>query len=595
MVSKKNLPYIIVALIAFAAWAPALGGGFVFDDRSLVVENAALRDVRRWPSLLTADAHRFSPAGVSGYHRPLQTVTYAVDSAVWGKRPSGYHLTNVLIHAAAAAAAMKLLVSVGFSPAAAFWAAALFAAHPIHASSVAYVAGRADALAGLFLFLACAYAPSKRAYGFFALALLSRENAFLGPLLVFAAVWARTLEKGKAFKTAAGFAAIAALYAAVRAAGAPQSLELPWTAGHPALPNVLAALLEYARLAVFPWPLYPMHSIPWTDGLTTGTVSLLASLAAAGALVTFADARARSRAGRFALAWAAIGFLPLFALIGAFPRLGACAAENWFYVPGVGIFALAGWAIASSRPARLLAPLLVAAFAALSWIASAPWRDEPSLYRHTLAHAPANENARVNLAAALYERGDLDGAEAALAGLGERLPRLWDALVVKGNVLLGRGRTDDAERAYRDALALHPKAARAWTNLGWTLHKKGDEEASIAAFQKSAQLDPLVWQNHRAIADARLRAGRAAEAVEGYALAVSLGASDAVTYAHWGAALGLAGRHGEAVRALERAVEIREDSETLKNLGSAYANSGREDEARRAWARAERLEKLTRA
>ncbi len=177
----------LAAFLAIAVYVDSLGNGLVLDDESVIVENQAVRHPLDWRTILLTSSW-FSDVAPSIAYRPLTTWTFALDHALHAERPFGYHLVNVLGHAAVTALVVALAASLGLSPPAAGLAGALFAVHPIHTEVVANGVGRAEILAaGLALVALLAWrraatgrqsllgaAAIATAY---ALALLAKEHA----------------------------------------------------------------------------------------------------------------------------------------------------------------------------------------------------------------------------------------------------------------------------------------------------------------------------------------------------------------------------------------------------------------------------------
>src|SRR5687767_888109 len=129
----------VVVAAAVLLYLNSLGNGFVFDDGDVVVGDAHIRDLGNWRALL-ADSYR-----------PLRTITYAVDYAIWGMRPVGFRLTNIALHAANGVLALLIARKLtGRARAAALIAALVLVLHPAQVESVAYISGRRDVLFSVF-------------------------------------------------------------------------------------------------------------------------------------------------------------------------------------------------------------------------------------------------------------------------------------------------------------------------------------------------------------------------------------------------------------------------------------------------------------
>src|SRR6266404_348554 len=139
--AKDKSVYLAVAallVIALACYANALANGFVFDDHGHVLTDKSFRSLSNVPSLLVAS------------YRPLRDITYAIDFAIWGERPLGFHLTSVLIHVVNTLLVFALLLRITRKTLLASLAALIFAIHPIQPDAVTYISGRRDVLFSLF-------------------------------------------------------------------------------------------------------------------------------------------------------------------------------------------------------------------------------------------------------------------------------------------------------------------------------------------------------------------------------------------------------------------------------------------------------------
>ncbi|MBM4048506.1 MAG: hypothetical protein FJ279_25665, partial [Planctomycetes bacterium] len=179
----------LILAIAALAYLNTLTSSFAWDDRFLVVKNPHIKRLSEVPHLFTSS---FFPSTTdprsAEYYRPLVALSYALEYAVAGLKPSVFHATNIVLHGLNGILVFLLCRAVFTSSALALAAGLLFAVHPIHTESVAWVAGRTDVLATLFSLLACLFflrkasaagdaglSVSARSCAFFGLALLSKE------------------------------------------------------------------------------------------------------------------------------------------------------------------------------------------------------------------------------------------------------------------------------------------------------------------------------------------------------------------------------------------------------------------------------------
>ena len=191
---------VVAGAAGFAVFAATLTYGFVYDDQGQILSNPWIWDARYLPNLLTQSVHSYLDERPWNYYRPIQMLIYFIDAQVFGRNPFGFHLTNVLIHSVATAAGFLLLKRFTGARRALF-AALLFAIHPAHVESVAWISGSTDVNCAVLIFLCllawwAAREEVERGwkaigrYSFvgllFLLALLAKETAIVTPILALA-------------------------------------------------------------------------------------------------------------------------------------------------------------------------------------------------------------------------------------------------------------------------------------------------------------------------------------------------------------------------------------------------------------------------
>lgn len=440
----------MIATVAVAVFAGSLGAGFVWDDWFLIAENPRLQSVDHLPALFVED-YVFVPETnlAYGYYRPLTSLSFAADAAIWGVRPRGFHLTNLLLHALASLAAALLATRLGLGRGAAFACGLLFAVHPIHTESVVWISGRTDVLAfvlaGASLLAHLAARDTGRGDArrrglraasllLFGLALLAKEMAAVLPL------WLLCLEVGRAapdpgrargrprWRAALPHFVVLALYLALRLL----VLDLPGP-GRPEAHSASLALATAAPTVVrylgrLAWPsdlsayLRNPYVEGWLDPRNLGALVLLALLG--GAILALA--RRRPQAARLG-AMLAVSFLPILNLprIAGPADMGAPMADRFAYFPSFPFLALAALAAetavaAAHRPRRaaVLAGLALLVLAGLGGAACAQqaeaWRDDETLFSRETTRTPDAPLLWTQLARARLRAGDLDGAGRAL-------------------------------------------------------------------------------------------------------------------------------------------------------------------------------------
>ncbi len=614
----------LLALATAAAHAPGLSGRFTnWDDDWLVVRNPWIRSLDG--ESLSAIAAPFGPPAVreqlGAEYLPLRDLSYALDHALFGLDPAGFHLTNLLLHVVAMLALAAAAWRITRRPVLAVVAAAVFALHPVQVESVAWISARKDVLAGAFGALAAlawsvARDPGHRrslAYGLSLLlvgaALLSKYTAVVWPVLLVLGEWlAPEPRPGEGawdrFRRALPLAphlALAAVFTfAVAVPVGSRALIREWYgSGLGATTLTVAGVVrDYVGLLAVPEPLqaavdYPVlgATAPRAAGLAAAEVLLL--LGAAGGLLGLALVRGASPGARaaaagvllFAAALAPTANLP-------FP-IGTLYAERYLYLPvlglGIALGALAeGWAAAAAggRRAALLPLagllLLGLAYGARTSSRSRIWHDSEVLWRDVLAKDPGHHTALFNLGLHRFEEAlALDGPrreerlrEAELlfrTALAHRHRSYRTepsrAEVALGHALSALGRLDQALAAYGRALDLARRSAQ-----GLPPGRMRDAAASFAA-------DILVGRGQ-----ALDRAGREEEARADFAEAVRVRPDLPAAHLNLGILLGRAAATEEAARVAEArllaAAELDPRGiEPLLNLAALRNDRGRPDEA----------------
>jgi Flp pilus assembly protein TadD len=603
---------LAVALPTALAFAPALRNGFVdLDDQANFVDNFHFRGLGpanlRW-MLTTVQL---------GHWQPLSWLTLAVDHALWGLDPTGYHLTSLVWHAANAGIvyllARRLLLQAGIAatrvePAAAL-GALLWGVHPLRVESVAWATERHDVVSGCFLLLALlAYVarPGRGVapvLGLAVLALMAKGTAMVLPgLLVVLDVYplrrlggttgwwsaaARRVwrEKLPFVALSAGAAAVALM--ASRRAGALR----PFTAV-PLDARVAAALYQpgfYLWKTLVPVGLLPVYEYPLGMGL-------LHPLAVAGAAVLTVLA-ALAWYGR--TRWPAVGAVLIAYLVSLAPTLGLAqsgpqiAADRYTYVALVGWSVLAGAVVVTgTAPWRRVAAAapVVAVLAILTAFQSATWRDPRTLWTRAVRLAPDCSFAQYRLADVEQRAGDREGAirrlEAALA----LRPAFAEAQSDLGALLAASGRLDEALAHYDQALRANPRYAFAYTSLGTALAAAGRNDEALAAHRHALEIDPDLMEAHANLGSLLDDLGRTDEAMAEYQTALRLRPSAEVLN-NVAIVLARQGRPAEAAERYREAIALRPELATIRvNLAYALIASGDRAAARQALEAALRLE-----
>ncbi len=463
--------------LAGALYANSLGNAFVWDDRLTAATSAG---------------GVFGRTG--GYFRPVVMLSFALDRGLWGSSPVGFHVTNVLCHAAVAWLLAALAIALGGGAGVALAAAVVFVAHPVQTEAVTYISGRTDLLCALFLLVSLllwrrARHPADRfAVGSAAaliVALLAKETAVAAPLALLVP-GAHPDERPP--RPVLPFVATGAWLAAWTASGGP-GLHLRDLVGR--LPAIAVAALGYLRILVWPADLHleRFTSVPgWSVATALSAWLTLGVLAAA--LLWLAR---RLPGGLFLLALAALTYAPGSGVVPVYPAIAERALftpEHFLYLPLLGLAPLAVsglaavWPVRAGRAAPAVLAVVVLAWGGVVVARNRDWRDEETLFRHTVAHDPPAGRVWFNLGNLELAAGRLDEAarlyEAALA----RDPHDGDAHLNLGIVRQRQGHRAEAEEQYRQAIASAPHLAEAYRALAALLAAQGEAAEAAALWQQ---------------------------------------------------------------------------------------------------------------
>ncbi|MBI3693496.1 MAG: DUF1736 domain-containing protein [Acidobacteria bacterium] len=420
----KRLRRLIPLGIFLAAWAVylnSLDGEFVFDDTSIIQSNPQIRSLS-----LTSLGHIFGShywqtvAGQGGLYRPIVILSYAVNYAVGGLNPWGYHFFNVLIHALNSVLVFFIIRELFGDQGFALWSGLLFALHPIRTEGVAYVVGRAESLAAFFFLVAwLRYLRGNvalSALAFFA-SVLTKESGltFLAivPLTDYVARWRPAITRYAAFAVAA----VAALGLRYGVLGGFAPLYINLTSNPLVGVGTLARLLtatqvlgNYLWLLVFPVPLsadYSFNQIPPVTRLWDPSVLVTAALVLGGTALAWR----RGRPWFFCAAF----FLATFSLTSNFLRpIGTIMAERLLYLPSLGFTCAIAYAIskARSRELAIAAGVLLAFFyAGRTLLRNPDWHDHLALFSSAAVVSPNSSLVQANLAGSLLRKDPAAAAE----------------------------------------------------------------------------------------------------------------------------------------------------------------------------------------
>jgi tetratricopeptide (TPR) repeat protein len=576
---------IVLVAATLLAYLPVLaGGGFIWDDDDYLTRNRVLEAddalARIWTTHQTPQYY------------PVVFTSFLIERSLWGLDPLGYHFVNVLLHAANALLAWLLARRLGIP--CAWLVGALFALHPVHVESVAWITERKNVLSGLFYLLAAlAYlrfetGPEQQrttaaraawyatALVLFALALLSKSVTCSLPaaLILALLLLRRRLTVRRLLPLAPMFlmGLAAAIHTATLERGKVGAYgpDFDWSLVERVLIASRALLFYPWKLAV-PAPLmfiYPRWPIDATAVVQYVPVLVVLLLAAGGVLLY----RRGRRGPVLAVAFYAGTILPALGFFNVYPHLFSFVADHFVYLASLGLLALlaAGFATVVRCPKRrvLFALVPLAALAMLTFIRASTYvvpMDDRIALAALPPEVPTDDPVRVQL---LH-----NAAETVWRDTIERNPEAWMARNNLASSLLRR--TGDAIRQSQPpdpealeearthaqrAIELRPQHHTAHANLSEALRLQGRLEEALEHVTIARDLRPHLWDYHYQVGRLAQQLGRPDEAIPAYEEALQRvrpgGGNELTVRLELGRLLYQLDRRDEAAVHLGRAAEI---------------------------------------
>ena len=457
------------ALLAGFVYLNALHNPFIYDDYHTVVANASLQDVANLRAIILHDITR-----------PLVNFSYAIDHALWGGRPMGFHVTNVLLHMLNVILLFGLAMRLTQDRLVAFAAAALFGVHPMMTEAVGYISGRSELLCATWFLLGVLSGLrwmngdggqwAVLTVGLWGVALATKETAAMFPFVLVACDWwtvaGRAAERRRRFLTlhlplmaTAALAGIGRLI--ILRVEYPGTVSFHWR----------YALLELDVVRRYLWLLMNpvgqtlFHEVTAIRGLFDPRALL--AVAAAGLLLALAwRLRRVERIASLGIVWFLLLLIPSAAL--AVLDQGEPMAEHRVYLASCGAFLAAGAGIGrlgawlARGHARIMwlggavLAMLLAAFSAETVLRNAVWSDPVTLWRESVDLAPVHFRPRLLLGEALQDAGRRDEAVEQYK-IGIRLrPTELTGYIKLGLCLAELGRLGEARQSLREAVAVDP-------------------------------------------------------------------------------------------------------------------------------------------
>ena len=601
---SRCLIYGGLALVTLALYLPALHHGFVeYDDQQYVTDNPRVQSGLTWAGFVWAFGFH------AGNWHPLAWLSHMLDCQLYGASASGHHLTNILLHVAST----LLLFSVLNRMTGTLWrsaaVAALFAWHPLHVESVAWVAERKDVLCAFFWMLTLwfyvryASQPSIPRYlftlGSFVLCLMAKPMGVTLPfVLLLLDYWPlqRMSPPHSTLAPQAGdrrqttgilrlvrekipFFALSAVACVLTLCA--QELAIVSTAGLPVserIAHVLAAYNHYLATMIVPRNLAVYY--PYEIHLPALTITCAILVLGLITLLAITNLRRRPYL-MVGWLWYLGTLVPVIGLV----QVGDQAwADRYTYLPLIGLFVPLVWLaveIVKSRVVLLSASVVVAVgLVATTSVQLRYWQSTRTLFEHTAKVTPQNYMAVTVLGSLLAKEGKLNEAMEYYQTALHYQPAFPEAHFFLGNALDEQGKLPEAVAEYQKALWFRPTQEQTHIFMGMALAKQNKYDEAIAHYNAALKLDPDSAVAHNNLARIFHTQGRLDAAVENYTAALEIDPKLALAHNNLGILLIQKGSLIEGTRQLREALRLKPgNGETEFNLALALSQQEQWNEA----------------
>jgi tetratricopeptide (TPR) repeat protein len=608
----------VLVAVTWAVFGQTVAHDFVnFDDHVYVYENPLV--IRGLSTEGIFDA--FTHTHARNWH-PLTTVSHMLDCQLYGLNAGGHHLTNVILHTISVLLLFLVLKQITGALWQSAFVAGLFAIHPLHVESVAWIAERKDLLSAVFFMLTLAayarYARAPSAPRYLLVALLFAFGLMSKPMLVtlpfvlllldywpLSRLGAQKSEVGSRLRrfitekiplfALSAFSCIATLFAQKQGPSAIDQLPFLWRLNNTFLSYVtyIWQMLWPARLAVF-YP-HPNDRLQLVE--VTAAIAFLVGISLL--VIYLRRTKPYLVTGWF---WYLGMLVPVIGLI----QVGEQAhADRYTYLPQIGLYIMIAWTVGDMllEPTPRAGRALVGVVAAIAIVSlgvraigqASYWKNSETLWSHTLAVTGENDVAHNNLGFLFLRSGELDKAisqfQAALnirSRNTETHYSLGAALIQSnlGNALARKQLWDESIDHLQEAVRLRPDYADAYFNLGSVLFQQGRIDQAIAQWQKALAIRPRDAEAHRNVASALRKQGNVKGAIAEYEQALNIVPEDSVALNNlaWILATSSDASMRDGARAVTlalKAVQVSggRDPNFVRTLAAARAEAGQFAEA----------------
>lgn len=573
----KLLIGIVLVILTAIAYCQVLKCGYVkYDDPDYIQKNYHIANGLSKDSISWA----FTTGRAANWH-PVTWLSYMIDIQAFGRHAWIFHLTNLLFHIANALLLFLLLARITKKIWPSAFVAALFALHPLHVESVAWVSERKDVLSTFFMLITIwayvfyIYKPAFRRYllvmAVFALGLMSKPMLVTLPfVLLMLDYWPlqRSAGKRSAWRylvieklplMAMAVASCVITVIAQHNGGAVQSVEeYPYNIR---IPNAVVSYVMYIRKMFWPSDLCILYPHPGAS-LPLFLVLISAALMIA---ITIPALRCARKYPYITVGW--LWYMVMLVPVVGILQVGQQAmADRYTYMPIVGLFIIIAWSASDLLerfgPGKLryflaaVAGIVIALVMALTYTQVCTWRNSKTLYNQALKATSGHYIIRYCVAEMYAEEGKTHLAMNELKKALKKNPNYAQGYDGMGLIYQRQGKMKEALREFNHALEINPNLELTHNSLGTALALEGRVGEAISHYKRAIELKPYYADTHYSLANAYIRLQKNDEAIAEYREAIRLDPEMAIAHSKLGFMLIKQGEYDEAEEHLTKAIEI---------------------------------------
>lgn len=518
----RRLAAIVILAVSIIVFSNTLNGGFVWDDRGTIVSNTSIREIRNIPLFFVTDQWKLTGNPSSTYYRPVINTFWALEFQLWGENPMGYHITSIILHAIVSILFYNLCLKILGSEVASFFAALIFASHPVHTENIAWITGAGYTVCAIFIILSLLFyirftenqsvSSLMLSMSSFTFAVFSIEFSLMLPLVIIAyeLLIRRRMVR---IKILFPFIFISLFYVIARGLIIIPD-KIPGISLFSRILTSSVIQVKYLGSFFSPYNLRVLYDIRPSDTLLNSEVMLSIFLLMSISFLMVYFYRNEKKAF-FSLFWFFVILFPASNIVVVLkPQM---MSLRYLYIPSMGLAMFSGIYIEKLFPRFKIIPMIIILFFSFkTFDQNRYWNNDITLYGKMVNDAPASALARNNLGVAYLEAGMPDKALFEFRNAVNLDPNNSFAVFNLGDTYQMLNKFDMAAFYLRKAAEINPSDSRIYNSLGITYKKTGHYQEAVNEFNRSLTLNPGNYEAHYNLANLLFSTGLEKDAVSHY-------------------------------------------------------------------------------